>query len=100
MLEALTPQEFAEWRLWYRIEKPDRLDFYFQQVLAAIYNAGFKAPGGRPFKPADFAPDLRTPEERQRHELGRIEHEAQVIKMRERGAKVLEQQRRGGEGTG
>jgi hypothetical protein len=74
MLQQMTRTDFARWQAWYRISLPGeaRIEHYLSQLCALTASAHFKGS----FKPKDFAPDLRSPE--QRIELERVTMKAQA----------------------
>lgn len=81
----MTATDLHEWQAFYA-ELPDRSEYYALQLLSLVANAAFKPKGGKPFAPADFLPDLRTPAERARAEAELEQARAQFEEMRRRAA--------------
>jgi hypothetical protein len=85
MLTQMTASDFDLWRAYYAT-LPDRTEHYLAQICSLLANANFKHPEKKPFAPADFRPDLRTPKEKMMAELRFTEaqaaYDAMVAKAR------------------
>lgn len=67
LLDRLTSEELSEWIVYDSIEPigQHRLDFGFGIIAALLANVNRKK-GGKPFKPLDFMPFVRDPDEGKR----------------------------------
>jgi hypothetical protein len=83
MLESMSATDWEMWQMFYAT-LPDRTEHYLSQLCAMVANANFKRPDKKPFKPADFRPDLRTPTERLMASLRFEQAQAEFEAMQER----------------
>ena len=90
MAAEMTASDFALWRAFYA-DLPDRTEFYLSQICYLICAAGgIKRKDGTPFRSgADFAPDLRTPQERAEQLRRYAEEQAAFREMQEAARRAL-----------
>ena len=93
MIADMSAGELSEWRAFYDMTLPGTLtlEHYLGELCALVANAHFNKQGGGKFKRSDFAPDLRSPEERRAVQVARLKAQADFEEMIERARNLNEE---------
>jgi hypothetical protein len=91
MLAQMTASDLDEWAQFYK-QMPDRTEWYLARLCELMANAWFRKKDKKPWRAADFQPDLRTPRERVRAQQHYAEQVAQFEAKKEEVRRQLAQQ--------